>query len=73
MDESQLRKFLKTLSERPIPNLSSDYKKSVWRRILLSEAAVRKKWLDVSVSALLNGFNLRSSTPRRVRTMEGAR
>ena len=53
MDESELRKVFKTLSERPVPNLPSDLKRSIWRRIRLSEAALRESWLDVFVSALL--------------------
>jgi hypothetical protein len=53
MDESELTKVFKTLSERPIPNLPSDFKSSLWRRIRLSGAAVRESWLDLFVSALL--------------------
>ena len=53
MDESELKKVFKTLSERPIPNLPSDFKGSIWRRIRWSEAAARESWLDVLVSALL--------------------
>jgi hypothetical protein len=53
MDESELKKVFKTLSERPIPNLPSDFKRSIWCRIRLSGAAVRESWLDLFVSALL--------------------
>jgi hypothetical protein len=54
MDESQLKKALKTLSERSIPNLPSNFNESVWARIRVTEAtAVRENWLAGLVSMLL--------------------
>jgi hypothetical protein len=52
MDESQLKKALKTLSERSIPNLPSNFNESVWGRIRVTEAT-RENWLAGLVSMLL--------------------
>jgi hypothetical protein len=54
MDESQLKEALKTLSQRSIPNLPSNFNDSVWGRIRVTEAAaVRENWLDGLISTLL--------------------
>ncbi len=52
MDESELSRHLKTISERPIPNLPSILG-SVSAKIRRAEAAVRENWLDRLVSTLL--------------------
>jgi hypothetical protein len=53
MDESQLKKALKTISERSIPNLPSNFNESVWGRIRVTEATVRENWLAGLISMLL--------------------
>jgi hypothetical protein len=54
MDESQLEKAFKTLSEQPIPNLPGNFNESVWGRIRVGEViAVRENWLAGLVSMLL--------------------
>jgi hypothetical protein len=54
MDESELNQNLKTLSERPIPALPSNFHESVLGRIRVMEAAaVKENWLDALVSRLL--------------------
>ena len=54
MDESQLNQDLKALSERPIPNLPSNFNGSVWAKIRVAKAAaIRENWLDGLVSTLL--------------------
>jgi len=54
MDESELNRHLKTISERPIPNLPSNFNRSVWARIRVAAAtAIRENWLDGLVSTLL--------------------
>ena len=52
MDESELIRHLKTISKRPIPNLTSDLAGSVWAKIR-AEAAIRESWLDTLISTLL--------------------
>jgi hypothetical protein len=52
MDESELNRHLKTISERPIPNLPSDLAGSI-RAKIGREAAIRENWLDRLVSTLL--------------------
>jgi len=52
MDESELNRHLKTISKRPIPNLTSDLAGSVWAKIR-AEAAIRESWLDTLISTLL--------------------
>jgi hypothetical protein len=53
MDESELNRHLKTISERPIPNLPSNFDGLVWAKIRGAEAAIRENWLDRLVSTLL--------------------
>src|ERR1700732_1299278 len=54
MDESELNRHLKTISERPIPNLPSNFNRSVWPRTRVAAAtAIRENWLDGLVSTLL--------------------
>jgi hypothetical protein len=53
MDESELNRRLKTISERPIPNLPSNFDGLVWGKIRGAEAATRENWLDRLVSTLL--------------------
>jgi hypothetical protein len=54
MDESELKRHLKTISERPIPNLPSNFDGSIWAKIRGAEAIViRENWLDRLVSTLL--------------------
>jgi hypothetical protein len=54
MDESELNRHLKTISERPVPNLPSDLAGLVRARIRGAEAvAIRENWLDRLVSKLL--------------------
>ena len=54
MDESELNRHLKTISERPIPNLPSNFDGPVWAKIRGAEAiAIRESWLDRLVSTLL--------------------
>jgi hypothetical protein len=54
MDESELNRHLKTISERPIPNLPTNFDGLVWAKIRGAEtAAVRENWLDRLVSTLL--------------------
>jgi hypothetical protein len=54
MDESELNRHLNTISERPIPNLPSNFDGLVWAKIRGPEAAtIRENWLDRLVSALL--------------------
>jgi hypothetical protein len=53
MDESELSRHLKTISEQ-IPVLPSDFYQSVWAKIRAAEAiAIRQNWLDRLVSTLL--------------------
>ena len=52
MDESELIRLLKTISERPIPNLPSNFDR-VLAKIRETEAAIiRENWLDRLVSTL---------------------
>jgi hypothetical protein len=54
MDESELNRHLKTISERPIPNLPSNFDGLVWVKIRGAEtAATRENCLDRLVSTLL--------------------
>jgi len=53
MDESELKLHLKRISERPIPNLPSNFDEFVWAKIRGAEAATRENWLDGLVSMLL--------------------
>jgi hypothetical protein len=54
MDESELKRHLKTISEWPIPNLPSNFDVSVRAKIRGAKAiAIRKNWLDRLVSTLL--------------------
>jgi hypothetical protein len=54
MDESELNRHLKTIFERPIPNLPSNFDGSVWAKIRVAKAAaIRENWIDWSVSTLL--------------------
>src|SRR4030088_550587 len=54
MDESELNRHLKTISERPIPNLPSNFDGLVWGKIRGAEiGAIRENWLDRLVSTLL--------------------
>ena len=54
MDESELNRHLKTISARPIPNLPSNFNRSVWARIRVAAAtAIRENWLDGLISTLL--------------------
>jgi len=54
MDESELTRCLKTISERPIPNLPSNFDGPIWVKIRVTEAAaVRENWLDGLISTLL--------------------
>src|SRR5260221_9480899 len=52
MDESELNRHLKTISERPIPDLPSDLAGSIRAKIGRA-AAIRESWLDSLVSTLL--------------------
>src|SRR6266446_6037835 len=52
MDESELNRHLKSISERAIPNLTSDLSGSI-RAKIGSAAAIRDNWLDRLVSTLL--------------------
>jgi hypothetical protein len=52
MDESELNRHLKTISKRPIPNLTSDLAGSIQAKIGKA-AAIRESWLDTSISTLL--------------------
>jgi hypothetical protein len=53
MDESELNRHLKTISEQ-IPVLPSAFSQSVWDKIRVAEAiAIRENWLDRLVSTLL--------------------
>ena len=53
MDESELNRHLKTISEQ-IPILPSDFYQSVWAKIREEEPiAIRGNWLDRLVSTLL--------------------
>jgi hypothetical protein len=53
MDESELNRHLKTISEQ-IPVLPSDFSQEVWAKIRVTEAiAIRENWLDRLVSTLL--------------------
>ena len=53
MDESELNRHLKTISEQ-IPVLTSDFYQSVWAKIRVAEAiAIRENWLDRLVSTLM--------------------
>ena len=53
MDESELKRHLKTISERPIPNLPSNLDGPIWAKIRVAEATIRENWLDRLVSTLL--------------------
>jgi hypothetical protein len=53
MDESELNRHLKAISERPIPSLPSDLAGSIRAKIARAEAAIRESWLDTLVSTLL--------------------
>lgn len=53
MDESELTRHLKTISQRPVPSLPSNFAGSVWAKIGRAEAAIRESWLDILVSTLL--------------------
>ena len=53
MDESELTRHLKTIAERPVPSLPSNFAGSVWAKIGRAEAAIRENWLDILVSTLL--------------------
>jgi hypothetical protein len=53
MDESELNRHLKAISEQ-IPVLPSDFSQSVLDKIRVAEAiAIREKWLERLVSSLL--------------------
>jgi hypothetical protein len=54
MDESELYRHLKAISEHTIPVLPSDFYQSVWAKIRVEEViAIRENWLDRLVSTLL--------------------
>ena len=53
MDESELNRHLKTISEGPIPSLPSNFAGSVRVKIARAEAAMRESWLDALISTLL--------------------
>jgi len=54
MDESELSRYLKIISERPIPKLPSNFNGLLWAKIHGAEAAaMRENWLDRLVSTLL--------------------
>jgi hypothetical protein len=54
MDQSELKRHLKTISERPIPNLPSNIVGPIWVKIRAKKAiASRENWLDRLVSTLL--------------------
>jgi hypothetical protein len=52
MDESELNRHLKTISERPIPDPPSNFAGSVWTKIRRVAASSRENWLDRVVSTL---------------------
>jgi len=53
MNESELGQHLKTIAERPIPDLAGDFPGSVWARIRRASAGSRENWLDRWVATLL--------------------
>jgi hypothetical protein len=54
MDESELNRHLQEISERPIPNLPSDFDGLVWAKIRVAKsAAIPENWLDGLISTLL--------------------
>jgi hypothetical protein len=54
MDESELKRHLKTISERPVPKLPSNFDGSIRAKIRATKAAAtRENWLDGLVSTLL--------------------
>jgi hypothetical protein len=54
MDESELSRHLKTISERAVPNLPSNFAGLVWTKIRRAgAAAIRENWLDRLISTLL--------------------
>jgi len=54
MDESELIKVFKALSQRSIPDLPSDFDGSVWSKIRVLETTAKgESWLDSLVSTLL--------------------
>ena len=53
MNESELNQYLKTIAERPIPDLPSNFAGSVWEKIQTTSAASRENWLDRLVNRLL--------------------
>jgi len=53
MDESQLSWHLKTISERGIPSLPSNFAASVWAQIRRAKITIQENWLDRLVSTLL--------------------
>ena len=52
MDESELNRHLKTISKRPIPNLTSDLTGSIRAKIGRADT-IRESWLDALISTLL--------------------
>jgi hypothetical protein len=53
MDESELNWRLKKISERPIPDLPSNFGGLVWVKIRVAKAAIRENGLDMLASTLL--------------------
>jgi hypothetical protein len=53
MDESELNRHLKIISEGPVPSLPSNFAGSVRVKIGRAEAAIRESWLDTLISTLL--------------------
>jgi hypothetical protein len=52
MNESELNQHLKTIAERPIPDLPSNFTVSVCAEIRRASAARRENWLDRLITTL---------------------
>ena len=51
MDESELSRYLKRISERPVPNLPGNFQGSVFAKIRDStDTNLRENWVDAFVS-----------------------
>jgi hypothetical protein len=53
MNQSELNLHLKTIAQRPIPDLPRNFAGSVWARIRTAFGASRENWLDRLVTRLL--------------------
>jgi hypothetical protein len=53
MNESELNQHLKTIAQRPTPDLPRDFAGSVWSKIRTASGASRENWLDTLVTTLL--------------------